>query len=223
MSELPTVRPTLLPLFFGVKFLHELSVLFGIWLRLVIFNAFFLFTLQYFMSVFTPADSRSACYMPLCLSGSVNWKAHPKRMNEESVNPITRNEGQKPELISQSPYPSLRRKKNVDEDLWEGNYFQNFFRNELLANCLQKKKKTNNVEVTDISILIRLTVFRLNLVPAKPDSCSTSERYKCYIICHFQLVKSRPSERWGTTRSPGGSSFNAHVTILSLQFVSFLA
>ena len=126
VSELPTVRPTLLPLFFGVKFLHELSVLFDIWLRLVIFNAVFLFTLQYFMSVFTPADSRSTCYMPLCLSGSVNWKAHPKRMNEESVNLITRNEGQKPELISQSPYPSLRRKKNVDEDLWEGNYFQNF-------------------------------------------------------------------------------------------------
>lgn len=47
-------------------------------------------------------------------------------MNEESVNPITRNEGHKPELIWQSPYPGFKQKKNVDEDLWEGNYFRNF-------------------------------------------------------------------------------------------------
>ena len=34
--------------------------------------------------------------------------------------------GTKPEQILQAPYPGFKQKKNVDEDLWEGNYFQNF-------------------------------------------------------------------------------------------------
>ena len=141
VSELPTVIPRLLPLSFRVKCLHELPALFGIWLRLVIFNVFFLFTLQYFMSVFTSADSRSACYTPLCLSSSVNWKAHPKRMNEESVNLITRNEGHKPEQILQAPYPGFKQKKKLMK-IYEKEIISRTSPKWVISKLLAKEKKT---------------------------------------------------------------------------------
>ena len=144
VSELPTVIPRLLPLFFDVKFLHELSVLFGIWLRLVIFNALtdkvFLFLRQRTLCRFLLQLIAGLRATRPCAWVAVNWRAHPKRMNEESVNPITRNEGQKPELIWQSPYPGFKQKKKRWRRFMRRKLFPELLSKWVISKLLAKEK-----------------------------------------------------------------------------------